>query len=447
MQIQSSFPSQTNQTKSRGWLQPLLLLGFIICLIIGLTALGALWWLYRAPAALRSTSPLPTFRTEQIIPQLALMQLAGDPSEALAYQALTAGEIETSRALTWISIDQMAAARVELILKLAQHVSAEDQSESAQNLYKQARALAVLDSALTPMTRSQALLRCVSGLLALGEQAAALDAAQQLLLIVQQAPDLLPAQRSQLLRDLQSMAPSAKPATFERELNELIRNPYLSPSTTLLSGQWPILTDVPALDPTIAALITERQQAARALAERLLQVSAIDAEGERQRLVRALLIEDQQRTAYFNQISTVQNLTFSIQFSALQQKRDWQLIKLAVAQRLYGLSLIPEWEASQVAILQEVNTTTADLQEALIALAKTQETPEQQLVQRFYALTWLAQQIEFGFYPQSYGPELSEQLRVLQGEFVQANIVPALPVAYKADATPPGFRIVTPISR
>lgn len=447
MQIQSSFSSQAKRTKSRGWLQPLLLLGFIICLIIGLGALGALWWLYRAPATLRPASALPTFRTEQIIPQLALMQLAGDPSEALAYQALNAGEFETSRAIAWLGLEQMSVARVELILKLAQQFIAKDQGEAAQTLYAQAQALAVLDSALTPMARSQILLRCVSGWLTLGEQAAALDAAQQILLIIQQAPDLLPAQRSQLLRDLQSTTLSFKITTFERELNELIRNPYLSPSTTLLSGQWPTLTETPTLEPTLAALIVERQQAARGLAERLLQVRAVDAEGERQRLIRALLIEDQQRTAYFNQVFTVQNLTFSLQFSTLQQKRDWQLIKLAVAQRLYGVALIPEWETSQAAILQDLSTTTADLQEALIALAKTQETPEQQLAQRFYALTWLAQQIEFGLYPRSYGTELSEQLRVLQGELVQASIVPALPVAYKADATPPGFRIITPISR
>ena len=447
MQIHSSFSSQANQTKSRGWLQPLLLLGFIICLIVGLGALGALWWLYRAPATLRPASALPTFRTEQIIPQLALMQLAGDPSEALAYQALNAGEFETSRAIAWLGLEQMSAARVELILKLAQQFIAKEQGEAAQTLYAQARALAVLDSALTPMARSQILLRCVSGWLTLGERDAALDAAQQILLIIQQAPDLLPAQRSQLLRDLQSATLSFKITPFERELNELIRNPYLSPSTTLLSGQWPTLSETPALEPSLAALIAERQQAARSLAERLLQVRAVDAEGERQRLIRALLIEDQQRTAYFNQVFTAQNLTFSLQFSTLQQKRDWQMIKLAVAQRLYGVALIPEWEASQAAILQDLSMTTADLQEALIALAKSQETPEQQLAQRFYALTWLAQQIEFGLYPPSYGAELSEQLRVLQGELVQASIVPALPVAYKADATPPGFRMITPISR
>lgn len=447
MQIQSSFSPQANQTKSRGWLQPLLLLGFIICLIIGLVALGALWWLYRAPSVLRSTAALPVFHSEQIVPQLALMQLAGDPSEALAYQALNAGEIETSRAIAWLGMEALSSARVELLLKLAQRFITDEQPEAAQTLYAQARALAVLDSRLTPIERSQALLRCMSGWLALGEQDAALDAAQQILLIVQQAPDLLPAQRSQLLRDLQSITLAAKITSFDRELNELLRNPYLSPSTTLLTGQWPTLAETPAPDPTVAALVTERQQAARALAERLLQVRAVDAEGERQRLVRALLIEDQQRTAYFNQISTSQNLTFSIQFSTIEQKRDWLLIKLAVAQRLYGVSLIPEWEAAQAAILQEINTTSADLQEALIALAKTQATPEQQLAQRFYALTWLAQQIELGLYPQSYGPELNEQFRVLQGELVQANLVPALPVAYQADATPPGFRLITPNAR
>lgn len=444
MQRQSTFSSQPHRSRRRSWVQSLLLLGFIICLTVGLLALGTLWWLYRAPTTMSTgTTALSTFQPEHIVPSLALMQLAGDPVEALAYQAINAGETETSRALTWIGLTQMAPARIALLLKLATAAAAEEQPATAQALYQQVRALAVLDSALSPLARSQALLRCVSGLLDLNEQAAARDVAQQVLIIVKQAPDLLPAQRNQILRDLQSLTlPLRTEDAFHRELTELIRNPYLSLNTTLFSGQWPTLTETSALDPLLVSVAAERQQAARAFAQRLLQVQPLDAEAERQRLILALSIEDQERAAYFYQISATQNLTFSLQFLALEQQRDWLITKLAVAQQLYGVSLIPEWETDQSAIVQALAQVTADLQQQLLTLAQSQSTPEQQVAQRFYALTWLAQQIEFGLYPQSNAAEVGEQLRVLQGEMAQLNLTPALPVAYVTDRTPPGFRII-----
>ena len=441
--MQSTFSSQPYKSRRRSWVQSLLLLGFVICLTVGLLALGALWWLYRAPTISLATPTLPTFQPERIVPSLALMQLAGDPVEALAYQAINAGETETSRALTWVGLTQMAPARITLLLKLATAATAEAQPATAQSLYQQVRALAVLDSALTPIERSQALLRCISGLLALDERAAAFDIAQQVLLIVKQAPDLLPAQRSQILRDLQSVTlPLRTESAFQREVTELVRNPYLSLNTTLFSGQWPTLPETPAPDPVIVSVTTERQAAARAFAQRLLQVQPIDAEAERQRLVLALSIEDQERTAYFYQISATQNLTFSLQFLALEQQRDWLITKLAVAQQLYGIALIPEWEANQTALIDELAQVTGDLQQKLLTVAQSQSTPEQQIAQRFYTLTWLAEQIEFGFYPQNNAAEIGEQLRVLQGEMTQLNLTPALPVAYVADGTPPGFRII-----
>lgn len=447
MHTESSPFTQTTKPKRHLWLQSLLLLGFIICLVIGLAALGALWWLYQAPRALQSNVTLPSLRTEQIVPQLTLMHLAGDPSEALAYQALNAGELETTLAFVSVGVEQMSSARIALILKLAQRFAADGEWQSAQQLYQQAQALAVLDLSLAPLERSQILMQCVAGWLALGEDDTALDAAQQVLLIVQQVPDLLPAQRSQVLRDLQKITSPFPSTDFSRKLDELIRNPYISPNTTLLSGQWPTLADEPVMDATLAQLMAERQSAARRLAERLLQTSPTDAETERQLLVRALLLEDQQRNTYFYQISSAQNLTFSLQFSLLQQQRDWLLVKLAVARRAYRIPLVAEWEADQAAIFQALATVNTDLQQALLTLAQAQPTLNEQLAQRFYALTWLAQQVEFGFYPQQNAPEIGEQFRILQGELEQAGISPALPVAYVADATPPGFRIVARGSR
>jgi len=250
-----------------------------------------------------------------------------------------------------------------------------------------------------------------------------------------------------MLRDLQKATLAFHDTDFGKTLNEFVRNPYISPTTTLLLGQWPALAEDPPLDPNMAAVTNERHLAARRLAERLLQVQPTEAEPERQLLVRALLIEDQQRTAYFTQNSTAQSLTFSVQFWLLQQQHTWLLVKLAVAQRAYGIALVPEWEAAQATILQELATVTSNLHQALLALAQTQSTPDEQLVQRFYAHSWLAQQVEFGLYPAQNALEIGEQFRVLQGDLRAQGITPALPIAYLGDAVPPGFRIVAALSQ
>ncbi|MEZ4860009.1 MAG: hypothetical protein R3C14_01820 [Caldilineaceae bacterium] len=451
MQVEPSFSSRNNQTlpplphqsarpvRRHFWLQSLLLLGFIICLLVSALALGALWWLYDAPALANENSP--TLAVERIVPQLALMQLAGDPTDALAYQALNASELETSRSLL-LHLDAFSPTRLALTLQLAQRYAQAQQPVVAAALYQQARAIAVLDLSLSPLERSEALLRSATGLLHLDRAPAALEVARQIELIGQQTPDLLPAQRQQLFDDLHTIAPQLNDTDFTQTLAELVRNPYLTPSTALVTGRWPALDEDPEPDATLLALTAERQRLARQLAERLSQVQLVEARAEHFALAQILRSEDQQRTLYFNQISASQNLTFSLQFLSLQQQRDWLILKLSVAQQLYGLSLVPEWEKDQVAITQELATTTANLHQALLTLAQSQPTLKEQLTQRFFAITWLASQLELGFYPADHAAEIGEQLRIVQNELRQQGIQLALPVAYQEDGTPPGFQIV-----
>src|SRR6476659_4885486 len=93
--------AQPSTRRRHIWLQLTLLIGFIFCLIVGVGALAALFMLKTEPKDAPALSPLSTLPVDKIAAGHALAQLAGDPSKALAYQALQAGELDLANAITF----------------------------------------------------------------------------------------------------------------------------------------------------------------------------------------------------------------------------------------------------------------------------------------------------------------------------------------------------------
>ena len=432
----------TVRRRKAGWLQTLLLIGFVICFALSALALAALWWLADSPTSPANNGPL-AISQPAIVPSLALMALAGDPTNALAYQALHAAQLETSRALTVFGLAIMPSTRIGLTMQLAQRLQESGKQEEARYLYRQTRALAVLDLTLDPLARGEALIQSTTGFIALNAFDEALDSAQQVKRIALQTPELLPVQRSQLVRDLLDMIGPLQDELLTQELQELARSPYLSPPGVVVTAAPPKVAEPPALTPELTTAIFRRQQLSRQLAEFLVQSPFDQASPLLQPLQEALRAEDQLRAAYFTQLSTDPDLTLSLQFWLLTQQQEWLTDKLAISEGAFGFSLLPEWESDQVAITQELATTVANLHNVLLEFAQAQAEPALQLSGRLYAHQWLALQVELGFYPQNAAPEIGEQLRVAQAELAQNGVVSALPIVYDATAIPPGFRIGT----
>ena len=101
MEIDFASPEQIEPRplrRRRSWLEFTLLLGFVLCILIGIGALGVLTWFSTSTIADVARSPLDTLRTERVVPSLALMELAGDPPQALAFQAINGGYLDTAHA-------------------------------------------------------------------------------------------------------------------------------------------------------------------------------------------------------------------------------------------------------------------------------------------------------------------------------------------------------------
>ena len=116
---------ELNQTPTRSpqrsgkWLERFFLLAFVVCLLGGVLGLAALWALRQNAAPPVVADPLHALAVEDILPELALRQLTGDPGDALAVQALQAGQLETARAILTYATDPPAMQRAEHLAQLA----------------------------------------------------------------------------------------------------------------------------------------------------------------------------------------------------------------------------------------------------------------------------------------------------------------------------------------
>jgi hypothetical protein len=434
-------PSQPSPRRRHLWLQLTLLIGFIFCLILGVGALAALFILQTEPETAPAISPISTLPVDNIAPHHALVQLAGDPAQALAYQAIQAGELDLAYLITFFSTELGDSDRLALWLQLGRRYLALERTEEGIRAYNNARITVVLGPSLTYVERSQALLQMANDLLKVGAVEQSLDAAIQAKRLAEQTPEILPAQRSQIFETLRPLSKQLGNTTFENEVDAAAANPYITPPGRLLAGQWPALGEALAVDPAVLEAMALRQQAARALAERFAFTGGIDVDPERQTLATALLNEDQARNAAF-QRTLSSGINLGQQFTLLQAQRHWAALKLRIASRGFGLSILPEWEANVTHLQQELAAANNNLLVVVEALTVAQNDPVAQAMLRAETQRWVAQQTEVGLVADRTLADLSDQMRFLQSQLVQLGAPLALPVALEAGATPPGFRIL-----
>jgi hypothetical protein len=310
----------------------------------------------------------------------------------------------------------------------------------AAQVYRLTLPTAVLDLTMLPLERAQLLVQTAKGMLAAGQLAGAHDAATQAQLIATQTPDLLPAQRSQIYAALQELASSLKDPAFAAKINDLARNPFLSPQGVLIPHRIDTFAERLPYDDAITAAISTRQQAATLLADRIALTNGVDIGPERQALAQALLAEDQVRSQFYQQ-SRDGAVSLPQQTWLLLDRIGWLATKLRIGQLGYGISIVPEWEQQALEFLAELGAAHNDYAAALDASAAALPTPADQALQRVENQMWLARQAERGLYTSIGVADLSERLRIVQDDVLRQLGQLALPVVYAPAATPPGFRI------
>jgi hypothetical protein len=426
--------------KRRNLLELLLLFGFIGSLLIGIAALAAIYIWQDTSRPSPTTLTIHTLDNSQVVPALALMELAGDPADALAVQALHSGELDTALAILLYTTNISSSQRLYLLQLLGRRFLEANDTTQATQAFLLARSAAILDPSLKAMERHQALTTIARGFIDLNAHTLALETAIQVQRIATQSPEFLPAQRAQVFETLRPIAEQLDNSAFRQEMIELVRNPYLNPTGLHLNNQWSTLSEPLIPDALQEEKVAVRQQAARQLAERIILTGGADVEPERFALATALQAEDQTRAGYYQRTLSA-GISLPQQHQLLLERRAWLVLKARIASGAFGFSIVPEWEANQTHIFQDISTAIYDLNIIVDAQLNALSDPVEKALLRVELLRWLALQVELGLHPGGQLTDIHARLQLVQDELARNSQGLALPVALDAAAEPTGFRI------
>lgn len=439
--------------RRRSPLEITLIAGFIFSLAVGLIALGVLFWLRTPVQAVDVSTPAAlALQPNRIAAPLALMELAGDPPDALARQALAAGYADTAFAIAVYGVELPPPVRRALLHQVAlQYMGADRPGEAAIALYG-ARSLAVLSPELSVTDRHQALIAAADTSLAINDQSGAEDTLTQALRSAVQTPGLLPAQRAEVFEAIRPLAQAAAADLLAAQAGEYARNPFLNPGGHLLTprlynllvsggdaGTEPVLASLPV--PT--QVIEQRQFAARILAERIQLTGGIDIEPEQQALANALLAEDLARDEAYRASQATESITPAERLRFHMAHQIWLAKKARIAQGGFGLTLVPQWEAAADSILTEYARGLNALEAAVGAVANMADDPVAQQELRAEALLLLAREWSLGLYVGGQPSDLSARLQFVYDELARLDHPPALLRVYNEATSAPGFEFAS----
>jgi hypothetical protein len=429
--------------RRRRWIEIVLVIGFFASLLVAVGALAGVYLLnLSGEQEAQLPEPIQAVDPAKIPPHWALVQLVEDSGEALALQAINANELALAYATIQFDADLSNSRRAGLLLLLGRRYQASEQPKQAALTYQIARTVAILAADLTPIERGQALVASAEGLLLAGDVEQALATALQAEQVAAYSPDLLPAQRDEILRRVEPIIKQHGTSEQVRRLRDLRRSLAQAPSGVSLVSQWRALLDPAEPDPLLGQALSVRREAAQRLLDRVRLTGGQDIEPERDAVRQALLVEDQVRREITRQ-ALAAGPSLARQHWWLQEQRAWIVLKLRIASGGFGVRLVPEWESNPEQLRTELGATTDQLAKVLYAQINAQVEPVQREMLRVETLRWLALQYELGYYPGADIVDIADQLAAAQVELSNQGYHLAMPLTFLPEARLPRFRYVS----
>lgn len=348
---------------------PFILLGAAgLLLCIGIGALAWNFWGAASPAVDTSKwlSPREQVDVKKIIPGVAIAILAGTSDDASVDDALAAGDFEGAFAQIAYGNEFSDANRVGPLLLLGNRYAAAKQTAKAAWMYQYAIFLATVSPQPSDLNRVQTLLEAAQGLKALNLDANARAALDQAYLIAAYSYALPRDTRAEVSEQIARLYDKFGAPKLAHEARQLARDTItLADESAVNIARRPfrIQPTAPPASPDIIAKVKERVVVARELVDALnLNPPKTEADLPED-LIRALgdslYEEDALRLDYYTS-QYDQAADASAQLGVLREKLSWLAVKYRIAQKGFGLSLVPEWEDQAADIAQDINDTYAD---------------------------------------------------------------------------------------
>ena len=349
-----------NRLRSSNWLVIGLAAGMILLALAGVALLVVYFSLSRQPAANDVwTNPLAGVKAEVVAPDLAVLTLAGEADERIIRAAIDADEIETAYATLANSLLMTDNLRSGSWLLLARQFQEHDPARAAV-AYQAALDLASLAPSIGDMGRAELSLQAARGFAALDNDKLARLALAQAENVARYSVTLLPAQRRTLLGQVADVFQTLGDTTAARGIRERVDAYAAGPGIAVGAGSplIPTLRGGVVLPEAVVTAMAARQNAAADLAARWLSAPGSGRDALVDTLGQALLAEEVARGEFYQ---AADQLSLADRLALLHDKLAWLMVKYRVAQRGYGVSLVPEWEAQADEIASALSTTYTEL--------------------------------------------------------------------------------------
>jgi hypothetical protein len=349
-----------NRLRSSNWLLIGLAAGMILLALAGVALLVVYFSLVRQPATQDVwTNPLAAVKSDAVAPDLAVLTLAGEVDERIVRAALDANETETAYATLANSLLMTDNLRSGGWLLLGRQSQEKDPARAAV-AYQAALDLASLAPSIGDMGRADLSLQAARGFAALKKIKIARLAVAQAENVARYSVALLPAQRRTLLGQVADAYRAVGDPAAARNIRERIDAYAAGPGIAVGAGSQiiPTLRGGVVLPEAVVSAMAARQNAAADMAARWLSAPEGGRDALAKTLGQALLAEDAARSEFYQ---TADKLSLADRLALLHDKLAWLGIKYRVAQRGYGVSLVPEWEAQVADIAAALSSTYTEL--------------------------------------------------------------------------------------
>ena len=346
--------------KTRRWILAILGGSALLLVVIGLVSIGAYALTSKRQTALTPwQDPTIEVRERSIAPDLALLPLTGADDAETISRALFAGELDSAYSVLAFSVSLSDSERAGKWLLLGQQYQESGERERAGLCYRTAAEIAALSPVMTDLSRAQTFLQAGTGLAtmqAYGDAELVCDQAHDVALY---SPHLTQVHRQQILQGLQT-AYTALGQDEEKWL-DLARLVTGGQASAPRPQQVPVVT-VPPLPAN--AEVAQAEAARKAATEKVLAVLVPPQREPSKYLLKALTdtlqAEDQiKQQAYSDEAIAAADLPTQV---ALAHARvAWLMLKLRIARRATGLSLVPDWEAQEAEIREQLRAARETL--------------------------------------------------------------------------------------
>jgi hypothetical protein len=337
-----------------------ILLGIVVLLLLAAAVSGGIYLLVRGRPAATSgwQDPVSQILPDEVSPDLALYPLAGALPLETIDAAIANGDLETAYAALAFGLDLSDAQRIGRLILLGKRFVEAEKPERAMLAYQQIYDLAVLSPALNDPARADALLSAGKGWAATEQEARALGAYDQVYTIAVSSPYLQRADGRELLSLLETayreLGAAESADACRAKIVELDQESSPQPPASLLEVPALPSMDEPVSSPEVGALEETRRQATYALLQSLSGGGEPPA-GQVSALAEALKAEDAAKLALYQQelaATTQAGRQINVHWHLIR----WLTLKEQVAEKAFGLSIVPEWEA-QVADIRSALST------------------------------------------------------------------------------------------